>query len=129
MPSLFDKNGKPFNLDLKLVIMILGLAIFMLWASQPYLKNNTSVKPHEYYQYGSQCLNHFMQATDQENYKLFNTYARTVSDNKNVVVIQAKNLKTSTQIAVECIYEGNKLSALSVDNEAIQITDKLELVK
>ena len=127
MPSLFDKNGKPFGLDLKLVIMILALVIFMLWTTQPYIKTNTSVKPHEYYQYGTQCLNHYMQTTDQENFKLFNTYAKTVSDNDSVVLIQAKKLDTSEQIAVECTYENNKLSALNVNNENILIVEELKL--
>ena len=129
MTSLFDKNRKPFDLDLKLVIMILALVIFILWTAQPYMKTNTSVKPHEYYQYGMQCLNHYMQATDQENYKLYNTYAKTILDNKDVVVIQAKNLQTSNQIAVECAYEESKLSSLSVDNETIKIDVDLKLTE
>ena len=129
MPSLFDKNDKPFGLDLKLMLMMLALVIFILWTIQPYMKTNTSVKPHEYYEYGTQCLNHYMQVTDQENYKLFNTYAKTVSDNKDVVVIQAKNLEKSIQIAVKCSYEENKLSSLSVDNEVIRIEKELELTK
>ena len=89
MTSLFDKNRKPFDLDLKL----------------------------------------YMQATDQENYKLYNTYAKTISDNKDVVVIQAKNLQTSNQIVVECAYEESKLSSLSVDNETIKIDVDLKLTE
>ena len=92
-----------------------------MWIMQPFVKNNATVMPHHYFSYGMACLQHYMQNINQHHYKLMNTYAKTVLKNKNIVLIQAKNLQTSEQIKIECSYKDSKLSSLQAGDKYINV--------
>ncbi len=86
------------------------------------MRNKASVMPHEYYDYGMSCLQHFMQVTNKHNYKLMNAYAKTVLSVNEIVLIQVKNVSDGTKIQIKCTYENKKLTALYANNNKIALT-------
>jgi len=121
MVHLQHNNKRPSSLHAKQIILIASIVTIGIWMMQPLTKNNNIVLPHHYFNYGMKCLQNFSQETNQHNYKLMNTYAKNISKTKDVVLIQAKNLKNSEQIQIECNYTNKKLTYLETDSKTIPL--------
>ena len=103
------------------IIFVAALVIFLMWLLKPNLGRDIEVPSQKYYTLGLACLNDFEKTAHKTNHKLTNTYAKKVSNSKNIVLIRAQNQRNSEQVQIECIYDTGNLLYLSVNDQKLDL--------